>query len=183
MKKLLSIIAALLLISACAVEETQEVTEEYPQVEQAVAVVQPTDGNVTSGVVTFTQTDNGVRVEATVSGLEPESLHGFHIHEYGDCRAADGTSAGGHYNPTDMQHGAPTDAERHMGDLGNLAAGEDGIAVLEYVDEKLVLSGTKSIVGYGVIVHAERDDLTSQPTGDAGPRLGCGVVGVANPEL
>ena len=181
MKKLLSIFATVFLISACTVEETQEVTEEYPQVDQAVAVVHPTDGNVATGIVTFTQQGDGVRVEATISGLEPESLHGFHVHEYGDCRAPDGTSAGGHYNPKGMDHGAPTDSERHMGDLGNLAAGEDGIATIDFVDEELVLSGTTSIVGYGVVIHAERDDLTSQPTGDAGPRIGCGVIGVANP--
>lgn len=183
MKKLLSIIAAVFLISACTVEETEEIIEEYPEVDQAVSVIHPTDGNEATGVIIFTQTDDGVRVEATVSGLESESPHGFHIHEYGDCRADDGTSAGGHYNPEGMDHGAPTDDERHMGDLGNLAAGEDGTATLDFVDETLVLSGTNSIVGYGVIVHAEGDDLTSQPTGDAGSRLGCGVIGVANPEL
>lgn len=183
MKKVIPVLIAIFLLAACAVEETEEIVEEYPQVDQAVAVVHPTDGNVTSGIVTFTQTDEGVLVEATISGLEPESLHGFHIHEYGDCRAADGTSAGGHYDPTDMPHAAPTDEERHMGDMGNLPAGEDGIATLEYVDEKIVLSGVNSILGYAVIVHADKDDLTSQPTGDAGPRLGCGVIGVANPEL
>lgn len=183
MKKIIpALLMMLFLFAACEVEQTDEIVEEYPQVEQAVAVVHPTDGSEAEGVVIFTETDEGVLVEATISGLEPESLHGFHVHEYGDCRAGDAESAGGHYNPTDMPHAGPTDEERHMGDMGNLPSDEDGVATLEYVDEKIVLSGINSVVGYAVIVHAEQDDLETQPTGDAGARLGCGVIGVANPD-
>jgi len=178
---LVSLLSAFLFI-ACVQEETVEEIYKGPETDKAVAVIHPTEGNDISGVVIFTQTDEGVRVEATVSGLPAESLHGFHIHEYGDCRASDATSAGGHFNPTGMPHGGPTDAERHLGDLGNLPTDEDGVATIDFVDEQLSLRGEHSIVGYAVIVHEDRDDLVSQPVGDAGPRKGCGVIGVANPD-
>src|SRR5690625_8026333 len=81
-------------------------------IEMATAVIHPTEGNSAEGVITFTQTNEGIRVEANISGLSADALHGFHIHEYGDCRADDGTSAGGHYNPQGMDHGAPTEIGR-----------------------------------------------------------------------
>lgn len=186
MKSLLTTILAAFMLMSCAQQQEEEVTEviyEGPETELATAVIHSTEGNSVQGTVTFTKTDDGVRVQAEVSGLGSETLHGFHIHEYGDCRAADGTSAGGHYNPEDMAHGAPTDDVRHIGDLGNLPSNEEGVATIDFVDPMLSLSGENSIVGYGVIVHADEDDLVTQPTGAAGPRLGCGVIGVANPEL
>ncbi|MDX1590391.1 MAG: superoxide dismutase family protein [Balneolaceae bacterium] len=157
--------------------------EEEPEVmiEQAVAVIHPTEGNAIEGYATFTQADDGVRVQAMVSGLDAEALHGFHIHQYGDCRASDGTSAGGHFNPEDNPHASPTDDVRHVGDLGNLPTNEDGVAEIDYTDTHISLSGPNSILGRGVIVHAGEDDFESQPTGAAGARLGCGVIGVANP--
>ncbi len=184
MRYLIWIILSMVLFMACEEQEMQdeEVTYQGVEIEKAVAVIHPTDGNSASGVVTFTQTDDGVRIQANVSGLDAESLHGFHIHEYGDCRASDATSAGGHYDPTDMPHGAPVDEERHMGDLGNLPANEDGVAELDYIDPKVELSGRHSVLGLAVIVHAQRDDLVSQPVGDAGARIGCGIIGKANPD-
>ncbi|PWN05474.1 superoxide dismutase family protein [Rhodohalobacter mucosus] len=158
--------------------------EEEPEtmIEKAVAVIYPTEGNDIEGMVTFTQTEDGVRVQATVSGLVEQSLHGFHIHQYGDCRASDGTSAAGHFNPMDMPHGSPTDDDRHVGDLGNLPTNEEGVAEIDYTDDVVELNGPNSILGRGVIVHAGQDDLETQPTGAAGARLGCGVIGVANPD-
>lgn len=143
-----------------------------------------TDGaNEVTGYVIFTRTDEGVRVEATITGLELETDHGFHIHQYGDCRAPDASSAGGHYNPTNEEHGAPSDEERHVGDLGNISANAQGTAEVDFVDDVITLSGQNSIIGRGVIVHANEDDLTSQPSGDAGPRVACGVIGIANPDV
>jgi superoxide dismutase, Cu-Zn family len=179
------ITAITLLAAACTQpqEQTAE-TEQEPEtaIEQAVAVIYPTEGNDIEGTVTFTQADDGVRVQATVSGLNSEATHGFHIHQYGDCRASDGTSAAGHFNPMEMPHGAPTAGERHVGDMGNLPTNADGMVDLDYTDSVIELNGPNSIIGRGVIVHAGRDDLESQPTGDAGSRLGCGVIGVANPD-
>lgn len=145
------------------------------EVTSAKAVLAPTAGNETQGVVTFTQVEGGVRIQAEVTGLTPGN-HGFHVHEKGDCSAPDATSAGGHFNPTGHQHGAPSDAERHAGDLGNLAADETGRAVLDWVDPSMQLTGDASIVGRGVIVHADEDDYATQPTGNAGGRVACGVI-------
>lgn len=176
----LSLLPVLFLLSCVQEQEVTEIVHEGPDTDIAVAVIHPTEGNSIEGTVTFTKADDGVRVQANISGLGDQTLHGFHIHQYGDCRASDGTSAGGHFDPEDMPHGAPTDAERHIGDLGNLPSNEDGDAEIDFVDPMLELSGSNSIIGRGVIVHAGEDDLVSQPTGDAGPRLGCGVIGVAN---
>lgn len=161
----------------------EQAVETVPEISMATAVISPTEGSETAGVVTFTQTDEGIRVQATVSGLDAETRHGFHIHQYGDCRASDGTSAGGHYNPEDVEHGAPTADIRHVGDLGNLPTNAQGTADVDFVDTHLQLNGPNSILGRGVIVHAGTDDFESQPTGAAGDRLACGVIGVANPEV
>lgn len=143
----------------------------------AVATLSPTEGNDVRGRVTFAQIEDGVLVVAEVSGLS-EGMHGFHVHETGDCSAPDASSAGGHFNPAGSPHGPPNapDSQRHVGDLGNLEAGPDGTARYERVDPVLQLSGPNSIIGKAVIVHAGQDDLESQPTGEAGGRLACGVI-------
>ena len=129
--------------------------------------------------VTFTKVGDTVQVVADITGLTP-GKHGFHIHEFGDCSAADASSAGGHFNPMKKPHGAPDAAERHAGDLGNLEADSTGKAHLELKDIMLKLSGENCIMGRGVIVHEKVDDW-SQPTGNAGGRVACGVIGVAKP--
>jgi Cu-Zn family superoxide dismutase len=144
----------------------------------AVAVLIPTKGNAVQGVVHFTRVANGVHVVARVSGLKPGE-HGFHIHEYGDASSPDGTAAGGHFNPEHKDHGGPTVMDRHAGDLGNLQADADGNATVDYVDEMITLDGAESIIGRGVIVHADPDDFKTQPTGNAGKRVACGVIGIA----
>ncbi len=148
---------------------------------KAIAVLHPTEGNKAAGTVTFVCKSDGVHVTADIQGLTP-GKHGFHVHEYGDCSAADGTSAGGHFNPEGERHGAPTDKERHMGDLGNITAGSDGKAHFEWTDQVISLKGPHSIIGRAVIVHMGEDDLKSQPTGNAGPRAACGVIGIAKSE-
>lgn len=147
---------------------------------KAVAVLHPTEGNTVSGTVTFTHEGGSVKVVADLSGLKP-GTHGFHIHEFGDCSSSDGVSAGGHFNPASMPHGAPADKQRHAGDLGNIEAGADGKARIEITDTVLKLDGKGSIIGRGVIVHAAPDDLKTQPTGNAGGRQACGVIGIAKP--
>lgn len=164
-------------------EKIQMIPEEETgrEITEAVAVLHPTIGNQVHGTVTFTEVENGIKIVADVKGLLP-GKHGFHIHEYGDCTAPDGTSAGGHFNPENMPHGAPTDVKRHVGDLGNLEADEEGMAHYERVDEYVAFSGPHSIIGLAVIVHRDEDDFTTQPTGAAGPRVACGVIGIANPD-
>lgn len=144
----------------------------------AIAVVTPTAGNTAHGTVTFTAVEDGVRITAHLEGLTP-GLHGFHIHQYGDCSVPDGTSAGGHFNPAGVPHGGPDAAVRHVGDLGNVTANAQGVADYDRVDHVVAFSGTNDVIGRGIIVHAGKDDLTSQPTGAAGARVACGVIGVA----
>jgi Cu-Zn family superoxide dismutase len=148
-------------------------------IQGAICVLYPTQGSTVSGTVTFTKTEGGIKVVADLQGFQGAGKHGFHIHEYGDCSAPDGTSAGGHYNPAMMSHGAPTDKTSHEGDMGNIEADASGKAHLEYVDPMLTFTGPNSIIGRSIIVHKNEDDMKTQPTGNAGPRVACGVIGVA----
>jgi superoxide dismutase, Cu-Zn family len=143
----------------------------------AGATLSPTKGSTVSGTVTFTKVDGGVRVVAEVTGLTPGD-HGFHVHEFGDCSDPEAKSAGGHFNPAGQQHAGPDAAMRHEGDLGNLTADATGRARYERVDKFLEIGGDHSIIGRSVIVHEKVDDLKTQPTGNAGARLACGVIGV-----
>jgi len=164
-------------LSGCSKSPEHVGTGAGAAVTQAIAVLYPTQGNKVQGVVTFVQEKDGVHMVAAIDGLS-SGLHGFHIHELGDCSSADGNSAGGHFNPMNMQHGGPTAAQRHEGDLGNLQADASGKARLTAVDAKLSFEGANSIIGRGVVVHAQPDDFTTQPTGASGPRVACGVIGV-----
>lgn len=143
----------------------------------AVATLTPASGSTVEGTITLTEHEGGLLVEARVTGLAP-GPHGFHVHENGDCSAPDATSAGGHFAPQDDPHGAPSNApdQRHVGDFGNLEAGPDSTATYNRVDTVATLSGPNSVVGRAVIVHQDADDLTSQPSGEAGPRIACGVI-------
>ncbi len=148
----------------------------------AVAVVQGLGEHKVKGKVTFTQKADGVEVVAELTGLHPGE-HGFHIHEYGDCSMADGKCAGGHFNPTNMPHGGPDSPKRHVGDLGNIKADSTGRAMYKRLDTMIALSGPNSIIGRSVILHAKADDLKTQPSGDAGDRIGCGTIGIADPKM
>ncbi|MDX1636706.1 MAG: superoxide dismutase family protein [Balneolaceae bacterium] len=178
-----AIAIAIFIAAGCTQQQQQQTQQQQAEPEtnftRAVAVVHPTEGNSVTGTVTFEQASNGVQVTANLSGLE-KGRHGFHIHQYGDCTASDGTSAGGHYNPTGNDHGAPTQDNRHMGDMGNIVADGEGNATIDYVDPMIELNGPNSIIGRGIVVHGGEDDLESQPSGAAGPRVGCGVIGIAN---
>jgi Cu-Zn family superoxide dismutase len=114
-------------------------------------------------------------VEGEIIGLKP-GKHGFHIYNIGDCSAADDSSSNGHFNPTGMPHGGPRDGLRHLGDLGNINANKLGIARFAFTDNRISLKGVNSIIGHSVVVHAEADDLKSQPSGNAGARVACGVI-------
>lgn len=154
--------------------------QSIPPVKKAVAVIYPTKGNTVEGTVTFVQEDNGVNIIASLKGLTPGD-HGFHIHEFGNCACDDAQCTGDHYNPTNAAHGGPNDANRHVGDFGNITADENGNGVYERLDTLVSLNGPQSIIGRAVIVHEKADDLHSQPSGDAGARVAAGVVGIASP--
>lgn len=167
-------------LAAPAGEAAQEAAEPagFAGVDALVAQLHPTEGNAVKGTVHFTQAGDGVKIVAHVEGLSP-GKHGFHAHELGDCTAPDGTSAGGHYNPEDVAHALPPTEPRHAGDFGNLEANEDGMAHFEGTFPNVSLADSdEPLLGRGIIVHANPDD-GGQPTGNAGPRVACGVIGVA----
>ncbi len=151
-------------------------------INDAVAVMVPTQGNLAHGTVRFQQTDNGVAVTADITGLDPGSTHAIHVHQYGDVTGSDGKSAGGHYNPQGHDHGLPEQGARHAGDLGNLTADEAGNAHYEITAENISIAGLNNpVIGRGVIIHAKVDD-GGQPTGNAGARIAMGVIGIAKGE-
>ena len=151
----------------------------------AVARLSPTSGNQAAGTVTFTAASSGmgVTVQVSMSGLTPGE-HGMHIHEKGDCSAPDATSAGEHFSATPSQHGGPHDTMRHTGDLGNIVADAQGKVETSFQDDRISLSGPDSILNKAVIVHAGKDDFTTQPSGASGARVACGVIeGQQQPEV
>jgi Cu-Zn family superoxide dismutase len=177
LRVLLIPLLCLSLVAGSATGQTPEPKSAAPL--KAIAVLHATAGNKVSGTVTFTEEADGVRVRAEITGLAP-GKHGFHVHEFGDCSASDLASAGGHFNPTNKPHAGPDDAERHVGDMGNVEADASGAAKLDYVDHEISLANDqRSVIGRSVIVHAKADDLKSQPSGDSGARIACGVIGVA----
>jgi Cu-Zn family superoxide dismutase len=144
---------------------------------RARAELQPTRGNTASGTAYFKQFGERVRVHAAVTGLRPGREHGFHIHEVGDCSSGDGMSAKGHFNPFGKPHAHHSTAERHAGDLPALVADAAGRAELTIeLDVLTVASGPASVVGRGLIVHADPDDYRTQPTGNSGARIACAVI-------
>ena len=150
-----------------------------PTAPKASATLVATAGNTTTGSVTFTPNADRVRVLAKVSGLT-SGAHGFHIHDKGDCSAPDGMSAGGHFNPTGKAHGNPAAGEHHGGDMPMLEADASGNATLDVTLDTITLgSDANTIVGRAVIVHKDADDYRTQPTGNSGARVACGVIAAA----
>jgi superoxide dismutase, Cu-Zn family len=189
--RLSSILASLILTVgppslSIAEEPVDEAMESSPVIVDAtelIAVLSPTEGNQTSGVVTFKPADKGkVEIEARLTGLLPNSKHAIHIHQYGDLTSKDGKSAGDHYNPMHHPHALPDKENRHAGDFGNLESDQNGNADFKLTVDNISLAGRLSpIIGRAVVVHAKPDD-GSQPTGNAGDRIAIGVIGVKNPK-
>ena len=169
MKTFIAIAIAAVALAAC------QTTPPAPLI--ATAQLQPTKGSKTFGEATFEQVGDKVRVVVFVQGLKPGQEHGLHIHEVGDCSSGDGMSAKGHFNPLGKPHGHPGSAERHAGDLPALKANKAGRANVQVdLDLITVTPGPASIIGRGLIVHADPDDYKTQPTGNAGARIACGVI-------
>jgi Cu-Zn family superoxide dismutase len=142
----------------------------------ATATLAPTAGNTAAGTVSFTQKGDKVTVTAKVSGLAP-GAHGFHIHEKGDCSAPDATSAGGHFNPTGKPHGDPAVPDHHAGDMPMLQADASGNATLTADLEVIGIGGgATDVVGRSVVVHKDADDFKTQPAGNSGARVACGII-------
>jgi Cu-Zn family superoxide dismutase len=148
---------------------------------KAVSVIRASSGSFVSGKLVLTDSvGTGLRVKGEIRGLTP-GMHGFHVHEYGDCTDTAAVSAGGHFNPGNTTHGDPMAAHHHAGDLGNIEADTAGVARIDRVYAGLSLRGENSVAGRSFVVHAKDDDLKSQPAGNSGNRIGCGVVGLSKP--
>jgi len=161
----LSAIATTLLV-ACA---------STPSGPSASAQLMAKSGSMVSGTVSFVEVGNTLRIEAKVAGLTPGE-HGFHVHEIGDCSAPDAASAKGHFNPAGKAHGHHDSDERHGGDMPNLIANAQGEASYKAELKGVSLSGPMGVLGRSVVVHADPDDYKSQPAGNSGKRIACGVI-------
>ena len=168
MIRLLTPVAAALFLSACATT---------PSGPSASARLMATKGNTVTGDIQFVQKGDKVLVTGDVRGLQPNTEHGFHVHEKGDCSSGDGMGTGGHFNPDGKTHGAHEHSMHHAGDLPSLKADASGIARISFESSSIALGhGTADILGRGLIVHRDADDYQTQPTGNSGPRVACGVI-------
>jgi superoxide dismutase, Cu-Zn family len=167
-------------VDPSAFTSVEDVLGAFPEAD-AAALIQPVGDGTVRGYVIFQEVDGDLQMTANVAGLPP-GRRGFHVHEHGSCEPGpDGDpagAAGGHFAPLGRPHGGPHDPpeERHVGDLGNLVVDQDGTARVTFVDPIVTLEGETGIVGRAVVIHAGEDDLVTQPAGDSGPRIGCGII-------
>lgn len=185
MKKILITTSLLAMAVGCSHNKHTETSATPSSASTVVArsavanLVVNTEKNL-KGVIEFTETNAGVTVVTKIDGLTP-GPHGFHIHETGDCSKADFTSAGGHFNPAKKAHGSHQSDPSHAGDLGNLVADKDMKAYTTIQTQGVTLGeGENSIIGKAVIIHKDADDYKTQPTGNAGGRVACGVIKLLN---
>ncbi|MCX7556150.1 superoxide dismutase family protein [Xanthomonadaceae bacterium JHOS43] len=144
----------------------------------AMAELVATEGNTATGTLTLAAESGGVHITGSLTGVAPGGMHGFHVHETGDCSAPDASSAGPHFNPEGHAHGHPGHGEHHAGDMPNLAADDSGTLVVDVQVAGITLGdgGATDILGRAIVLHASADDYTTQPAGDSGPRIACGVI-------
>jgi len=166
MKKLVLVSSVLALLAACA----------HRSGPMAMVMLNPTTGNNARGMVHFQDLGGGtVEVKVDLTGV-PAGVHGFHVHDKGDC-GDNGNAAGGHFNPTGAPHGAPDAASHHAGDFGNVTADANGEVHTTFTTHSITINGgANAVAGHAIILHANPDDLTSQPSGNAGARIACGVA-------
>ncbi|MFO1473092.1 MAG: superoxide dismutase family protein [Lysobacterales bacterium] len=177
--RILPLAAALATLAGCASQPASDAAAHSAgTASSAHAALAPASGSLVSGTLAFVPMGDGVHVTGDIGGLAPNSTHGFHIHETGDCSAADASSAGGHFNPSGEAHGRASAPHHHLGDNDNLVADANGVAHVNAHFAGVVLGGggADDIVGKAVIVHANPDDYASQPSGNAGARIACGVI-------
>ena len=163
-------VVAVLSLAACQ-------SMEHGAGQKATANLDSRSGSNAKGTVNFVWQGHDVLVTGNFSGLKPNSEHGFHVHEKGDCSAPDATSAGGHFNPDAKSHGMPSSGSNHAGDMPNIKTDASGNAAYSAkLSGFAVNSGPNGIVGRSVVVHRDPDDYKSQPAGNSGPRIACGLI-------
>jgi len=163
-------------LSSCHPETSQPAQKEL---KRAIVNMSATNSSGLSGNVLFEETADGmIMMTANIEGISP-GAHAIHIHETGDCSAPDGTSAGGHWNPTNEDHGVWGGAHFHRGDIGNIVADSSNKGTITRTTDLWCIDcgdATKNVIGKAIIIHQGPDDFSSQPSGAAGPRIGCGVI-------
>jgi Cu-Zn family superoxide dismutase len=179
--RIVPLAASIVLLAGCASQPAADASSTaMPDngVDMASAALAPASGSQVSGKLMLMPMGDGVHITGDIGGLAPNSTHGFHIHEKGDCSAADASSAGGHFNPTAQAHGRYTAPQHHVGDNDNLVADASGVAHVNahFPGAALGGGGANDVIGKAVVVHADADDYTSQPSGNAGARIACGVI-------
>ena len=177
---LLLLIGISLTLVGCDRISQQAGIVSIPSTKQAIATIGSASGSHVTGMAVFTQNGDQITLTIEIQNASP-GIHAVHIHESGDCSSPDGKSAGGHWNPTGVAHGKWGEGEFHLGDLGNITVGEDGTGGIELTTDLWEI-GTGSdvdVVSRGIVVHAGADDFTSQPSGDAGARIGCVAIVLA----
>jgi Cu-Zn family superoxide dismutase len=152
---------------------------QLPQ--SASAEMAPTRGNTANGALVVAADANGIRITGAIQGLPPNSELAFHVHEKGDCSAPDASSAGAHFNPTNENHGHPNSDPHHAGDMINLKASSEGVAQVDVSVRDLTLHQGRATdaLGKALVIHAKPDDYKSQPAGNSGDRIACGVITVS----
>lgn len=182
MRILLLATATTLFLSACSSAPKAPPAAPAGPTTHALANLASASGSLVSGKVTLTSMPGGVHVTGVVGGLPANGTFGFHVHEKGDCSAVDATSAGGHFNPATTTHGRVHHGAHHAGDMDNLQSDAEGVVTVNahLAGATLGDGSATDIAGRGVIVHADPDDYVSQPTGNAGARVACGVITVAH---
>lgn len=185
---MLAALVPLAVLAACQRAETPTPAEPAPVAPAAetapqasataTATLAAASGSTAGGQLMFTATSDGVTIAGELTGLPPSTEHGFHVHEKGDCSAPDATSAGDHFNPDMAPHAGPTVSPRHLGDIPNVQSDATGKAVVNATIAGATLrdGGLHDLVGKAVIVHARADDYKTQPSGNSGDRIACGVV-------
>ena len=177
----LVLLCALVFIVACGSGEPapEEQTSKLPAepIARLDTLLKSKSGSELTGIAIFIQDSFGVSLQLNVESTPPGE-HAVHLHETGDCSAEDASSAGGHWNPSVEDHGKWGEPPHHLGDIGNISVGEDGIGTFSMTTDRWTLGdgGETDIYGLALIVHADSDDFTSQPTGAAGGRIGCAVI-------
>jgi superoxide dismutase, Cu-Zn family len=160
----LTIFTLIVCSASAAVPRSASATLVSPSVKSLKAEVQ------------FKDTGDEIKVMARVTGLAPGAVHGIHIHEKGQCQGPDFESAGGHLNPEDHTHAGPGARKKHLGDFGNIVADDKGVGTKEIIIKKMKGDSMEQILGKAMIIHAKADDLSSQPSGNSGERIACGII-------
>ncbi len=158
------ILTAILLLPIVSIASTATATLKSPAMKNLNAKVE------------LSQVPEGIKVVTTASGLKPGAVHGYHVHETGKCEGPDFKSAGEHFNPMESKHGSPAAGVNHLGDLGNLVADKKGVAKSEVIIRNGNKDSLSQYIGKAVIIHAKADDMATQPSGDSGDRIACGVI-------